>query len=218
MTLRGTDAGPGRPAPVKVRLTRVKNTLLAFPTPIHQARYERLGDFNAEIAGRILALRESSAGQLRSNLGGWHSDLNLLQTLGDPYRTQLARMFAECVRAALDAVVEFTDPFPTHLSMDTWANVSERGDMNAAHIHPGCPWSGVYYVVAEPNSAGEIVFTDPRTAALMVSHPLNPFPRANEVRVVPAAGLMLVFPSFLYHSVSPYEGKVPRISVAFNLR
>jgi uncharacterized protein (TIGR02466 family) len=131
---------------VKPRLTYLGNTLLAFATRIHQARYERIDDFNAELASRILALREASIGLTRSNVGGWHSDADVLGKLGEPFGTQLGRMFAECVQSAVSAMVERTEPWPETTTMDAWANVNEQGDWNTPHIHPGSPWSGVYYV------------------------------------------------------------------------
>ena len=203
---------------MKARLTTVKSTLLAFATPIHQVRYDGLGEFNAEVGRRILALREQSPGQQNSNQGGWQSEKDLLSKLGEPYGTQLARMFVENVRAAMESVVELTEPAQEKLSMDAWANVNLRGNSHALHIHPGCPWSGSYYVAAEPNSAGEIYFIDPRTSALMNNHPLNPFNATNHISIAPAPGMMLVFPSFVFHGVRPYEGTAPRISIAFNLR
>ncbi len=206
------------PSAVNARLTNLGNTLLAFATPIHQARYERTDDFNAQLAQRILALRDASTGVTRSNVGGWHSDADVLARLGEPFGTQLGKMFAECVRAAVLAMVDQIEPWPDTIKMDAWANVNESGDWNSPHIHPGSPWSGVYYVATEGDAGGEIVLTDPRTAALMCSHPLNPFTATNQVTMAPAAGMMLVFPAFVYHSVRPYRGQSPRISVAFNLR
>jgi uncharacterized protein (TIGR02466 family) len=203
---------------MNARLTYLGKTLLAFPTPIQRVRYERIDEFNAEVARRVLSLREKSAGLERSNVGGWHSEATILKELGEPYGTQLGKMFIENVKAAFGATAEMTDPWPTQFSMDAWANVNQRGDTNSPHIHPGCPWSGVYYVATDDGAGGEIVFTDPRTAALMVGHPLNPFAATNQVKIAPLAGMMLVFPAFLYHSVRAYEGESPRISIAFNLR
>lgn len=203
--------------PHKARLHIASNTLLAFATPIHQRRYAGLEGFNAELKAKILALRDRSPGVQVSNVGGWHSETNLLQTLGDPHASRLGQMFVECVRAAFESVVEPGTPFPSEHSMEAWANVNLRGDTNATHIHAGCPWSGVYYVATDADAAGELEFTDPRTHALMVTHPLNPFHTTNSIRVAPAPGMMVVFPSFLYHGVLPYRGEGPRISIAFNL-
>ena len=44
-----------------------------------------------------------------------------------------------------------------------------------------------------------------------------PFNAMNPVTLRPEAGVLFVFPSFLYHGVHPYQGNSPRISIAFNL-
>ncbi len=51
----------------------------------------------------------------------------------------------------------------------------------------------------------------------MSTHPLNPFGTTNLLRLAPTPGMMVVFPSFLYHGVLSYHGDAPRISIAFNL-
>ena len=144
--------------------------VMAFATPIQQTRYDGLADFNAELAKRILSMREETPTQRNSNVGGWQSEKDFLTKLGEPYAGQLARMFLENVQAAVGSLAEMTESLPSRMGIDAWANVNGRGDTNAAHIHPGCPWSGVYYVAIEPDKAGEIYFLDPRTAALMNNH------------------------------------------------
>jgi len=203
---------------MKPRLLQVKNTLMAFSTPIHQARYDNMADFNAELAKRILKMSSEIPSKYNSNDGGWQSDREILTKLGEPYGSQLAQMFIDNVRAAVGSVVEMTEPEPARISIDAWANVNQKGNSNALHIHPGCPWSGSYYVAMEPNCAGEIYFQDPRTTALMNNHPLNPFNATNHVSIKPEPGMMLIFPSFVFHGVKPYLGNSPRIMIAFNLR
>jgi uncharacterized protein (TIGR02466 family) len=202
---------------MKPRLRIVENTLMAFSTPIHQVRFENSDEFNAELSRRVLAMRATVTSQQFSNVGGWHSDSNFLQNLGEPYASQLARMFLQGVRSALESLVELGDIPPHTPLIECWANVNERGDSNRQHIHPGNPWSGVYYVATEPGARGEIYFVDPRVASLMSIHPFNPFNATNPITVVPESSMLLVFPSFLYHGVHAYEGDSPRISIAFNL-
>jgi len=202
---------------MKRRINTVNNTLLAFSTPIQQLHFENTEALNAEVARRVLAMRDKVPSQQYSNVGGWHSDSNFLQNLGEPYGSQLAWMFMRAVYAAVDAVVEMTDAPPIQPVIECWANVNQRGDSNMPHVHAGSPWSGVYYVATEPNSHGEIYFIDPRVASLMCIHPLNPFGATSPITIVPVAGTMLVFPSFLQHGVHPYQGDSPRISIAFNL-
>ena len=201
---------------MKPRLINVKGTVMAFATPIQLMRYENHGEFNSELTARILAERARSQGRQLSNVGGWQSDGQILRVLGEP-GGKLGQMFFENVMAAVESQVEILQPVNKQFGIDAWANVNERGNGNAPHIHPGSPWSGVYYVATEMNVGGQIVFTDPRTEALMSEHPLNPFNATNAITIAPQPGMMIVFPSFIYHSVLEYQGNSPRISIAFNL-
>jgi uncharacterized protein (TIGR02466 family) len=98
--------------------------------------------------------------------------------------------------------------------------VAESGASNAPHIHGGCYWSAVYYVRADEGEGGDLVFHDPRMPGL-VMHAPDLKPRAGggeqQVSTRPAAGMLILFPSWLAHSVTPWRGQGRRISVAFNL-
>jgi uncharacterized protein (TIGR02466 family) len=109
-----------------------------------------------------------------------------------------------------------------------WANVNRSGHGNEFHSHPGGYWSGVYYVddggiADDPSLGGELEFMDPRgpMAAIYAPHLAVAMPGglkagANEP-LIPKAGRLVMFPSWLLHQVRPYRGNAERISVAFNL-
>ena len=101
-----------------------------------------------------------------------------------------------------------------------WANVNESGHYNTLHMHPGSQWSVVYYVAAgTPNSDsplnGRLELRDPRPAAEYARMP--GFTCGQPLLVMPAAGLMVVFPAWIEHGVHPYQGDGPRISIAINI-
>jgi uncharacterized protein (TIGR02466 family) len=128
-------------------------------------------------------------------------------------------MFIENVRATMVSVAEIDAPLTNEVGIEAWANVNVKHNANASHLHGGSAWSGVYYVASDPSPAagGDLFFTDPRTAALMVTHPYNVFKSGTRIALRPEPGLMVIFPSFLYHGVDPYLGETPRISIAFNV-
>jgi uncharacterized protein (TIGR02466 family) len=100
-----------------------------------------------------------------------------------------------------------------------WAAICRAGAYHAPHSHSGRAWSGVYYVDAGTAStdyrlSGVLEFLDPRAGVEDVSAPGDPY--GEPVRVRPEAGLLVVFPSWLYHWVHPYAGQLPRISVSLN--
>ena len=86
------------------------------------------------------------------------------------------------------------------------------------HSHPNNFLSGVYYVQTWPG-ADTINFHDPRPQAGFVRPPVTELTGQNVDQVVikVTSGTLLMFPSFLTHSVSPSESNEQRISVSFNL-
>jgi hypothetical protein len=111
------------------------------------------------------------------------------------------------------------DAFKGTLSITAWATVCRAGAYHAPHSHPDSAWSGVYYVdggAENPDQplSGMLEFLDPRAGAEAVSAPGDPY--GEPFRVRPQAGLLVVFPSWLYHWVHPYAGETPRIAISFN--
>ena len=99
-----------------------------------------------------------------------------------------------------------------------WANVARRGNYHRMHNHPGSAWSGCYYVASPPSEpgtlAGALEFYDPRPFTEMMDVPGSPYGQRMIVRPLP--GLLVLFPSWLYHFVHPSTAETPRISIAFN--
>jgi hypothetical protein len=62
--------------------------------------------------------------------------------------------------------------------------------------------------------SGVLEFLDPRSGVEAVTAPGDPY--GEPFRVRPQAGLIVIFPSWLYHWVHPYAGQTPRIAISFN--
>lgn len=191
----------------------------AFATPVISDRIENADAINAALEPLILARRQADQGMVRSNTGGgWHSDMNLLRWAGDAVRPVVARM----VELA-DAHVIDRQAKPGQRRgwmLEAWANVNPKGAANAPHSHGACFWSAVYYVRVDEGQGGEIVLTDPRMPAIEMHAPYLFFRDAGGerlIRIRPSAGQILLFPSWLVHSVTPWRGEGLRISIAINL-
>ena len=99
-----------------------------------------------------------------------------------------------------------------------WANINPPGAYHPMHQHPNNYLSGVYYVaIPSPNS--QIHFQDPRgQGAMIMPQPRQYTPlTANGVSAHCKEGRLLMFPSWLSHTVPPNEGNSDRISISFNL-
>jgi hypothetical protein len=98
---------------------------------------------------------------------------------------------------------------------ELWFQQYSKDDTHDWHIH-GHNFTGVYYVKAEKN-CGNIVFhnSSDREFALQtyVAKP-NQFSMTN-VNYEPVVGKVLVFPSWLQHSVDSNMSNTDRISISF---
>ena len=101
-----------------------------------------------------------------------------------------------------------------------WAVSLKAGNWQAHHVHSGADISGVYYVAAPPvalnadSDGGKIIFHDPRPRANM-NQLLTQITQRQET---PMPGDVILFPSWLDHSVAPFAGEGERICIAFNVR
>jgi uncharacterized protein (TIGR02466 family) len=99
-----------------------------------------------------------------------------------------------------------------------WAVILRAGHAQGIHVHPYANISGVYYVETPPallsggTGQGHICFHDPRPRANM-----NQLPRQiTRQSIAPVPGDLVLFPSWLEHSVPAFQGEGERICIAFN--
>ena len=99
-----------------------------------------------------------------------------------------------------------------------WAIVNEKGAMNQKHHHSNSDLSAAYYVTAK-KGCGDIIFYDPRPGKVY-KHPLSNNPNLlNAITngVKPETGMLVLFPSYLEHSVDPNVSDNERIVISFNI-
>ena len=190
-----------------------------WATPLFRQVVADGESFNRAFRTFVLEKMANEVGINKSNVGGWHSEEDLL-SWPLPEISQLQLWIMKAVQATMAACASPTTPLSdVGFRCVAWANVSRRGDFHRPHNHPNSSWSGVYYVAVgdavDDDQKGLIEFVDPRTGINTFDWPGNPFDR--RVSIAPEPGLLLVFPSWLQHYVLPFEGNSERISIAFNL-
>jgi len=183
-----------------------------FPTLLWKIRLEpqlREG-IDAKILGALEALR---GGLPKLEPGfGWQSEQALHEH--EDFRDLMA-----CVGDAARSVLRFLrigyDAFEI---TGCWATVLAKGAAHRAHSHPNNFLSGVYYVRTHPG-ADTINFHDPRPQAAVIRPPVVELTAENTDQVVVkvANGTLLIFPSYLEHSVAATAGDEERISISFNV-
>ena len=131
-----------------------------------------------------------------------------------------------CDRAVLDYAGEMGVSYEVEWVLQGWGNVNMKADYHNLHNHPHSWLSGTYYVAVPDQSDSSMFRSDLNPAAISF---FDPRPQANmtairddaqvdpEHRILPVAGDLLLWPSFLHHLVHPNMSDSPRISVSFNV-
>lgn len=199
-----------------------------FATPVARLAFPGFEALNAELRQIILAREAAQATTDHSNEGGWQSTDDFASWAGEPGARLLA--FAQEMANQLSAVNS-----PEHGLIEAkltwtcaaWANINRSGHGNGVHGHPGAYWSAVYYVddggrTEDPSLGGELEFVDPRGVMPTMLYPAlrmrieGCLTAGFMTKMAPSAGTLVMFPSWLLHSVKPHGGTRERISIAFN--
>ena len=101
--------------------------------------------------------------------------------------------------------------------IDSWAVLLQKGGYEESHIHPSGRVSGVYYVKvpeevsqSEKASSGWLELGRPSAGLKAKAEPHLHY-------IKPEEGLLVLFPSYLYHRTIPLETDELRISIAFDV-
>ncbi|MHB8529023.1 MAG: TIGR02466 family protein [Caulobacteraceae bacterium] len=192
-----------------------------FGSPLMAHRWEDGPRLNAALRSHILGHETSTASAAKTNVGGWHSQIGQLEFCGEAGKALILHMREMGDEATARVLAEYKQPLmKMNWVVDAWANVNRAGHFNRAHTHPGCTWSGTYYV--DPGTDPALA---PQGTALELFDPCQarassflPGVVPSSFTIRPEASLMVLFPSYLAHMVFPHAGAAPRISIAFNLR
>ncbi|MGB5737502.1 MAG: putative 2OG-Fe(II) oxygenase [Thiohalocapsa sp.] len=160
---------------------------------LEAAWYPRAADCNARMVAAFETLDESRFQKRTHFIAGRFENLYLQQDALPGLTDILAFAQGQAARRLGTTAAELRSGF--------WLNAMRPGQRTSKHSHEENDelLSGVYYVTA-PASSGDILFHD------------HPF----ETRVAPQAGLLLLFPPDLPHSVEPNRSGELRLSIAFN--
>jgi uncharacterized protein (TIGR02466 family) len=188
------------------------DVLSLFPTLVWKIRLKsaQQEEISAQISPALTRMRRESTESAAD--GGWQSmrELHELAEFSD---------LVSCINRAIESVLRFLkigyDEFEI---TGCWANVNRRGASHRIHSHPNNFLSGVYYVQTA-DGADTINFHDPRTQTGVIRPPVTELTRENTDQAVVkvSAGTLLVFPSYLQHSVDENQSDTERLSVSFNV-
>lgn len=189
---------------------------LFFPTPVWTLQIDNYKNINEEMYTYIKELQnKDQIGISKSNLKGWHSkDFNLNE--------KQPQNFISLIHSSIEQVMHdmnWDKQKQIAKINNMWAIINTGGSANLRHQHGNSTISGAFYVRA-PENAGDIIFYDPRPAPIY-SHPNALSPNSLNAQVngiSPKEGALILFPSYLDHSVNENKSNEERIVISFNLR
>ena len=188
---------------------------LFFSTPIWTSKIEKYQTVNNNMLNYISNLQKKDPeGVIKSNFKGWHSK-------NFDMKDEEPKNFIEEIKTNINTAINDMDwdlqTQEVKIS-NMWAIINTKGSLNQKHHHSNSDISAAYYVSAHDN-CGDIVFYDPRPARVY-RYPVAKSPNklnATINSVKPEPGLLVLFPSYLEHSVNPNLSDKKRIVISFNL-
>jgi len=169
---------------------------------------------NKSIKDYCLKVREEKPGVVISNRGGWHSKDLIL-----PIPLALEQLFNDLTVFANDVGFRYTGINNLTLG-NWWININGPYDYNMPHDHQNSILSGTYYIsVPEENMGNLVLHREDKSEFFLTSKVKRKETMANNLAVTCSIkeSMLILFPSWVKHSVERNEGTQERISIAFNL-
>ena len=190
-----------------------------FPKPFWSSLLEvNIVDLQKE----CFEIRNNIPGKNKSNLGqnSYHSP-NLLNLQNPPEILKLMKQITNCIQT-----IHQQSRRENVRLVDFWININGKGGSNVPHTHPGAKYSGVFYIkVPKEMKGGNLFFLKDYNETYLTSQENMGFFKQGynllpndlpKIPVKPVEKLLIVFPSWLPHSVEFNDADVERISLSFN--
>lgn len=183
-----------------------------FNTPIF---YDTLNYKSKDLEDFCSRLYGMSDGRKKSNKLGWQSE--------DVQNEEELQNLIILINEKLKQIHSYSNlKNNCKLVVDNiWININSKYSYNDKHIHFKSFYSGVYYLQV-PENSGNIQFTNPSNLQRIFIEVyknyiqnFNGFTAQNWV-FKPQKDLLLLFPSWIEHSVNQNLSNENRISIAFN--
>ncbi len=183
----------------------------SWPTTTFVFKIEDMN--NEQMRKEIMAREKRKLGFKFDSIqgGGWQSNKELLDT-----GTIFFNLKKYLILYINEILSETYVDTATIKLINSWANISRKGECTMPHIHEEASWSCVYYVT--PTEEANLYLKDPRSLEQIdKSHHYLKDPYTNVVRKRPfQTGEAILFPSWLEHGVGVGTKDAIRISIASN--
>ena len=186
-----------------------------FCTPTWQCNLGEFQKLNKDLTDYAQRLRKASPDlPLRSGENSWQSEQEVhgapeLATFMSFFSSLLKQISANLLVADGERRLELT-------TVESWLNINPPRATNCPHTHPGSSFSAVY-VIKKPVDSGNLVLFDPRPQVAVLLEPPTKI-RQTKLEFDIKEGGLIIFPSWLLHSVGLNKSEGERITLALNMR
>jgi len=188
-----------------------------FPTPIFKYHIEDHKEINSKLIKYIYELKdEDPLGNNHSNMGGWHSQNFDIVNSGIPQ--EFIFKFKDFLKSIVTDELGWKYVKDKARIVAMWAIINNKNSHNIKHNHPNCFLSAAYYVKA-PKNCGNIQFYEPNEVKTMRYPEVEKYTKYSGgiFNIEPNEGDLLIFPSYIYHSVQQNKSDEDRIVISFNI-
>ena len=191
------------------------NLMTIYSVPLWQSEYPDFEDHKEIFLTAVKEYKQQNPTKEtpRSNIAGYQSP-STLQTLAE-----LHPLFEYVCQMGFKAVADLDFVDCDIALTEAWLNVNDsRQCMNSEHVH-GDVFSGVFYL-STPEGSGKLAIQNPAINKMWKGCSLvaqkNQF-IAESIHIEPIEGNIILFPSYLPHSVQTNNHDKERISISFNM-
>ena len=191
------------------------NLMPIYSVPVWQSEYPDFEEHKEIFLTSIKEYKEQNPTKEtpRSNISGYQSPSTLHHV------SELAPLFEHICQMGFKAVADLDFVDCDIALTEAWLNINNsRQCMNSEHVH-GDVFSGVFYLHT-PEESGKLVLQNPAINKMwngcQLTSQKNQF-TAESIRIEPVEGNIILFPSYLPHSVETNDHDEERISISFNI-
>lgn len=130
------------------------------------------------------------------------------------YQSKNSSDFSQIPSQFVEHIQKVFRDFPRFQFTNWWVNISNKGDYNTAHVHPGSDLSVIWYLTDNNNS---LTIHNPMSYSRSNLNIALPDINPDNISISAKAGDFLVFPGDVIHSVDQHELDTPRISLSLNM-
>ena len=191
------------------------NLMSIYSVPLWQSEYPEFEEHKETFLSAVKEYKEQNPTKetALSNIAGYQSPNTLHHV------AELRPLFEYICQIGFKAVADL-DFIDCDIALTSaWLNVNDsRQCMNAEHVH-GDVFSGVFYLQA-PEGSGKLSLVNPGINKLWsgchLASQKNQF-TGESIRIEPVEGDIILFPSYIPHSVETNNHDEERISISFNV-